>query len=128
MYIDVQKTGIFRDTRPTLAAMGSSVPPTTPDPVPGRIRLSMSDLRRDLAASLRRAEAGERIVVTVDGRPVAQLGPVGADEAVLTLDHLLAVGLITAAERPDHPDPLPPTQLPVDVRVDSVIDDLRGER
>lgn len=34
------------------------------------------DLRNDIAGVLRRAEAGETIVVTVSGREVAQLGPV----------------------------------------------------
>jgi prevent-host-death family protein len=34
------------------------------------------ELRNDVGAILRRAEAGERITVTVSGRPVAQLGPV----------------------------------------------------
>lgn len=33
------------------------------------------ELRNDVAGVLRRAEAGERITVTVSGRPVAQLGP-----------------------------------------------------
>ena len=31
--------------------------------------------RANAAAAVRRAEWGERIVITVDGRPVAQLGP-----------------------------------------------------
>lgn len=34
------------------------------------------ELRNDVGAILRRAEAGERITVTVSGRPVAQLGPI----------------------------------------------------
>ncbi len=33
------------------------------------------ELRNNISEVLRRAEAGERIVVTVDGRPVAELGP-----------------------------------------------------
>jgi prevent-host-death family protein len=33
------------------------------------------DLRNDVSGVLRRAEAGERLRVTVSGRPVAQLGP-----------------------------------------------------
>jgi prevent-host-death family protein len=36
---------------------------------------SVRALRADLAASVRRASSGERVVVTVSGRPVAQLGP-----------------------------------------------------
>lgn len=33
------------------------------------------ELRNDSGAVLRRAEAGEQFVITVDGRPVATLGP-----------------------------------------------------
>jgi prevent-host-death family protein len=38
--------------------------------------IPQKELRNDVGAVLRRAEAGERITVTVSGRPVAQLGPV----------------------------------------------------
>lgn len=33
------------------------------------------ELRNNIGAILRRAEAGERIAITVSGRPVAELGP-----------------------------------------------------
>ena len=33
------------------------------------------DLRNDVSGVLRRVEAGERLRVTVSGRPVAELGP-----------------------------------------------------
>jgi prevent-host-death family protein len=39
------------------------------------------ELRNNVSEVLRRAEAGERIVVTVDGRPVAELGPVSGARA-----------------------------------------------
>jgi antitoxin (DNA-binding transcriptional repressor) of toxin-antitoxin stability system len=48
---------------------------------------------------LRRAEAGERIVVTVDGRPVAQLGPLEAHRRS-PIDDLITAGL---ARPPDAP-------------------------
>jgi prevent-host-death family protein len=37
--------------------------------------VSARDLRNHMASVLRRAEAGERMEVTVSRRPVAQLGP-----------------------------------------------------
>lgn len=37
------------------------------------------ELRNNVADVLRRAEAGEELTITVSGRPVAQLGPVGRD-------------------------------------------------
>jgi prevent-host-death family protein len=35
------------------------------------------ELRNNVSEVLRRAESGERFTVTVDGRPVAELGPLG---------------------------------------------------
>jgi prevent-host-death family protein len=35
------------------------------------------ELRNNISDVLRRAEAGEQFVITVDGRPVAELGPTG---------------------------------------------------
>lgn len=85
----------------------------------------MRELRNNVAAVLRRAAAGERIVITVDGRPTAALGPlepVGAP----TLDDLVANGLVEPPRRPGEmtePDPL---DLPVDIRLDDILGDLRG--
>jgi len=38
-------------------------------------RIPQRELRNDVSAVLRRAERGERLTLTVDGRPVAELGP-----------------------------------------------------
>lgn len=38
------------------------------------------ELRNNVGAVLRRAEAGESFIVTVDGRPVAQLGPLAGPQ------------------------------------------------
>ena len=98
-----------------------------PDDDAGRARLGVRDLRNHVAAALRRAESGERIVITVDGRPVAQLGPLRPDGAPPTLADLAATGLlepprIDRAERADAA----PEDPPVDVRVDRILDELRG--
>lgn len=66
--------------------------------------------RANAAAFLRRAEGGERIVVTVAGRPVAQLGPLDPGSDAPTIDDLAARGLVVAARRRDRPSP--------DVRLD----------
>lgn len=46
------------------------------------IRIPQKELRNNVGDVLRRAEAGEELVVTVAGRPVAQLGPVRVQEWV----------------------------------------------
>src|SRR5688500_7438779 len=68
------------------------------------LRVGIRELRNDVAAVVRRAGAGERVVVTVDGRPVAQLGPL--EPAGLTLDDLVATGLVRppSRSRPDDPE------------------------
>ena len=89
-------------------------------------RVGVRQLRNQVAAVVRRAGAGERIVVTVDGEPVAQLGPLEPAGSP-TLDDLAAAGLVRLPGRPDRPQPPGPAPVPVDVRADSVIAELRGD-
>jgi prevent-host-death family protein len=88
-------------------------------------RVGIRELRTNVAAVVRRAGAGERIVVTVDGKPVAQLGPLDAPAAA-TLDDLVAAGLAVPPGRPDRPEPPGAEDAPVDMRADGVLDELRG--
>jgi prevent-host-death family protein len=44
--------------------------------------IPQKELRNSVGEVLRRAEAGERITITVSGRPVAELGPLRAHEWV----------------------------------------------
>jgi prevent-host-death family protein len=94
--------------------------------VPPMESIGVRELRNNVAAVLRRAAAGERIVVTVDGEPVAQLGPL-APAGAPTLDDLVATGLVERPRRPgvDVPDP-DPVDLAVDMRLDDVLAELRG--
>lgn len=89
-------------------------------------RIGVRDLRADLAAAVRRAAAGSRVVITVDGRPVAQLGPLTATGA-LTLDDLIATGAVLAPRRLPGPHV---TAAPVTVwpglRLDRLLRDVRG--
>lgn len=53
-----------------MATVPDSHPPTT---IPQR------ELRNNVSEVLRRAEAGERIKVTINGRPVAEVGPIRSE-------------------------------------------------
>ena len=75
-------------------------------------RLGIRELRGRLASLVRRAGTGERIVITIAGRPVAQLGPVEPASASVTIDDLVARGLLEPARRSDRP-------VEPDVQVDS---------
>jgi prevent-host-death family protein len=85
--------------------------------------MNVRTLRGQLAQALRRAEAGERIVVTVGGRPVAQLGPVESSD--LTVDDLVARGLLVRARRDDRPPPSLVVPLWAGARIDRLLREIR---
>lgn len=89
-------------------------------------RVGVRELRNNVAAVVRRAAAGERIVVTVDGVPAAQLGPLDAPAAP-TIDDLIAAGLAQPPGRRDRPAAPDAEDAAVDIRPDSVLDELRGQ-
>ena len=92
----------------------------------GLAKVGVRELRANVAALVRRASTGERIVVTSDGVPVAVLGPLQPDGAGVTLEDLIAAGLLVPPGRHDHPERPQPVQLPIDTRSSRVLDELRG--
>lgn len=93
----------------------------------GITRLGTRELRANLATALRRAAAGERMVVTDAGRPIAQLGPVDAP-AGTTIEELVARGLVVAPRRRAR-DAATAIASPIDLysglRPDQIVRDLR---
>ncbi len=96
----------------------------------GLAHIGIRDLRGSLASLVKRAGQGERIVVTVDGNPVAQLGPLQPDGAGIELHDLAAAGLIEPPpqlpEAPGEREMPSPYPVPADVRLDRLIDQIRG--
>jgi len=86
----------------------------------------MRELRGDLAAVLRRAGAGERVIVTVGGEPVAQLGPVEATDHDATIDDLVVRGLLVRARRDDRPEPSMTMPTWAGTRLDQLVREVRG--
>ncbi len=94
----------------------------------GLDRVGIRQLRNSVSGLVKRAAGGERIVVTVDGRPMAQLGPLDAGDDRPTLDDMAAAGLIEPPRQPD-PAPMPaPIAVPADVGLDRLLDQIRGRR
>jgi prevent-host-death family protein len=90
-------------------------------------RLGIRDLRNQTAAAVRRAGAGERLVITVDGRPVAQLGPLDPGGGAATLEDLAARGLVVLPRRGDRPLPDVQVDLWAGTRIDRAAAELRGD-
>ena len=89
-------------------------------------RIGVRELRSELSGFVKRAGAGERIVITIDGQPVAQLGPLEAAVDELTIDDLAAKGLITPARRADRPEPDFVMPMWAGVRLDNLVREVRG--
>ncbi|HEX3736557.1 MAG TPA: type II toxin-antitoxin system prevent-host-death family antitoxin [Solirubrobacterales bacterium] len=64
------------------------------------VEIASRELRNDTAGLLRRVEAGETIVITRRGKPVADLVPheSAPEPRGLTLDDVLAIRVITAGD------------------------------
>jgi prevent-host-death family protein len=88
--------------------------------------IGVRELRADLATHLRRAGAGQRVVVTVDGREVAQLGPVQSIDGQTVLADLITAGLVVAPRRTDAARPAQAIPVWSGVRLDRALKELRG--
>jgi antitoxin (DNA-binding transcriptional repressor) of toxin-antitoxin stability system len=70
--------------------------------------------------------AGERIVITINGVPAAQLGPLNAGTGAATLDDLIAAGLLRRPRTTSAPPVANPAQPPAGARTTTEI--LRDHR
>jgi len=87
-------------------------------------RVGIRQLRNQVAAVVRRASAGERIVVTLDGAPVAQLGPLEPPGRP-GLEDLFAAGLAMPPALDTPAGTPPPSAVPVDVRAAQLVEEVR---
>lgn len=87
--------------------------------------IGMRELRGSLATYLRRAQAGERIVVTSGGRPAAQLGPLTGDDSGASLADLVAHGRVDPPRRRGDFVPDDPVLLRSGARIDRALAEVR---
>lgn len=64
------------------------------------MNVGVRELRNNLSRYLDRVRAGDELVVTDRGRPIARVLPVGTERL---LDRLIAEGVVTPAQRPKRP-------------------------
>ena len=88
--------------------------------------IGVRELRNRVSSALRRAGEGERIIVTVDGKPAAQLGPLDPVSGA-TLWDLAGAGMVLVPHLNQKPEPPAPVPLPADVRVDRLLREIRGQ-
>ncbi len=88
--------------------------------------IGIRELRADLAAHVRRASSGQRVVVSIAGRAAAQLGPIEAEQGQTALADLVAAGAIIAPRRQNAARPSQPVPVWSGVRLDRALRELRG--
>ena len=88
-------------------------------------RVGIRELRATAAAAVRRAEAGQRTVITVGGRPVAELAPLTSADVTRSLDELVAQGLLIAPRRGGAPNDVTIAVWQT-LRLDRLLREVRG--
>lgn len=104
-------------------AHGAGAPIGSGDAVAHRTA-GIRELRAGLAEIVRRAETGERTIITSGGRPLAQVAPLDADTP--DLERLIGSGAVIPPRR--HSAWRPPDAVAVwaGARIDQVLRELRG--
>lgn len=74
-------------------------------------RIPLRELRNHASQVVRRARAGERLLITVDGIPAAEIGPAPVAGRVTTLEELIARGEVIAPSQPTPADPARPVRV-----------------
>ncbi len=87
--------------------------------------VAISELRANLKSYVDRARAGERVIVTERGVPVARLGP--AEEESL-LDRLEREGVLTRAKTKKRPIARKRARIKADGPVADLVSELRADR
>ena len=91
------------------------------------MEVTVRDLKSKLSEYLQRAEAGEQVVITSRGRPVARLGPVSktdSDEEEALIQRLRSASWLRPGKESSPNDRGKPVQLPPGVSLaDAVLED-----
>ena len=87
--------------------------------------IGIRELRASLATFLRRAQSGERITVTVAGRPVAQMTSLSGDDTGVSLDDLVARGVVEPPRRRGDFVLSEPVVLYAGTRLDRALSEVR---
>jgi prevent-host-death family protein len=92
-------------------------------------RVGIRELRNYASRVVARARAGERMVITVDGVPAAEIGPIRRTGERMTMEELIAAGHVIPPSDTDPPRPPPkPIKLPDGVTSMDILDELHEDR
>ncbi len=87
--------------------------------------VGIREFRSGVATFMRRAHMGERVVITIDGSPVAQLSSMGSDNCGITMADLIARGVVLPPRRRGDFIPVGPLTLYSGARIDRALSQVR---
>jgi prevent-host-death family protein len=90
-------------------------------------KVSIRELRNDVSRIVRRASAGERLIITNNGVAVAEIRPLEDDSTERAIQRLIADGKLIPPTRTG----LPPRARPIKVdgpSTEEILDELREDR
>lgn len=90
------------------------------------MRLGLREANQKFAQAIRAVRAGQEVVLTDRGEPVAVIRRIGGDDEAARLEAMTATGLVIPAERPG-PMPAPRWRAEV-VRGEPMSDTVRRDR
>jgi prevent-host-death family protein len=88
-------------------------------------RIPVRELRNQASQVVRRARAGERLIITVDGIAAAEIGPVSVAGQAPSLQELIATGAVVAARVRTPPPPPTPRRVRPGMSSAEVLHQLR---
>lgn len=88
--------------------------------------IGVREFRSNLASYLRDAYLGHRIVITSDGKKMAELGPISGGSLNNSLEALIATGLLEAPTQAIHEAQPASFQLPAGANSQQILKELRG--
>ncbi len=90
------------------------------------MRLGLREANQKFAQAIRAVRAGQDVVLTDRGRPIAVIRRIAADDEAARLEAMAASGLITPAK---HAGPMPPPRWrPEVVKGESMAETVRRDR
>jgi prevent-host-death family protein len=88
-------------------------------------RIPVRELRNQASRVVRRARAGERLIITVDGIAAAEIGPVSVAARAPSLQELIATGAVVGARVRTPPPPPKPLRAPSGMSSADALAELR---
>lgn len=90
--------------------------------------VSVRQLRNDVSRILKRVESGERLIVTSNGEPVAEIGPIRQRSDKPTLEELIAAGRVTPPRTRGAPAPAHPVPFDGPMASEEILEEHRRDR